>query len=1078
MRISEVSIARPIFASMVILALVVFGLVSYQTIGVDLYPDVDFPVVTITVPYEGADPETVESEVTDVVEEAVNTIAGIKTLRSESIEGLAQVFIEFELEEDIDVVSQDVRDKVASIRGELPLEIEPPIVEKFDIDSAPILSIALAGDASIRALTEYADNTIKPQLEGIPGVGSIRLVGDREREVRVWLRADQLRAHDISAQDILDILRDDNAEPPGGRVETASREIIVKTTGKVETVAEFGGLVLATRGGAPVRVRDVAWVEDGMEDRRSIARLNGRSAVSLELRRQSGKNVLEVANRVKEQLDVVRTQLPQGYELIIAQDLSIFIDQSIREAQGELLRGGLLAVLVILLFLRSWRGSLVAAITIPTTIISTYAFIMAMGFTVNVMTMLALTISVGMIIDDSIVVLENTFRHMEEGKHRMQAAREAIGEIGFAVIATSLAIVAVFVPVAFMKGLVGQFFYEFGLTVTFAVVVSTFIAVTLSPMLCSRVLKVGGQHGRVFNFLERCFQAVERLYGRVLRVAVSEHVVVPLLPFRVGKPRRWWGIGWRGLVILGAMGVFVLSLLIVAAGFLGQEFAPEGDEGQFNVLVQTPVGTSIDGTTAVVAEIERRVRTLPGVTQTFSTIGGGAEERVNVAGILVQMVDKSRRDQSQDELAAMARTLLADLKHLDISVEAVQRISGGGYRTAPLQYNLRGPDLDQLVELSDAMAARLGEIPGIVDVNTTFDSGKPQVDVIIDRDRAADLGVSIKDLGSAIQALIGGRKATTFEEDGETYDVRVRLAENDRNRTADILEVPIRTRSDQLVDLGNLVDVREGVGPVQIDRQNRSRQITVLGNLEAFKPLGTAREDLLAIAKLPEGVTGEFTGSVEMMEESFANIYFSLMLAVVLIYMVLAAQFESLIHPFTVMLSLPLSIVGALGLLALTGRTLNIFSMIGMIMLMGLVTKNAILLIDYTNLLRRRGMSKQEALLTAGPVRLRPILMTATSTIAGMIPVAIGLGSGAESRAPMGTAIVGGLVTSTVLTLVVIPVVYSVMDDLPGWIRRFFGRIGTKRGGQAHALGDMRRLEAEHGHPTTHQPDVAPADSA
>ena len=1045
MKIAEVSIRRPIFASMVILAMVVFGLVSYNQIGVDLYPDVDIPVVTITVLYEGADPETVESEVTDVIEEAVNTIAGIKTLRSESIEGLAQIFIEFELEEDIDVVSQDVRDKVAGIRGELPLEIEPPIVEKFDIDAAPILSIALAGSAPIRELTEYADNTIKPQLEGIPGVGSIRLVGDREREVRIWLRADQLRAHDVSVQDLLDVLRKENAEPPGGRVETASREIIVKTTGKVETVEEFGDLIVATRGGAPVRVRDIAWVEDGMEDCRSVARLNGRPAVSLQLRRQSGKNVLEVANRVKDKLAVVEAELPDGYQLVIAQDLSLFIDRSIREAKGELLRGGALAVLVILLFLRSWRGSFVAAITIPTTIITTYAFMMAMGFTVNVMTMLALTISVGMIIDDSIVVLENSYRHMEEGKPRMQAAREAIAEIGFAVIATSLAIVAVFVPVAFMKGLVGQFFYEFGLTVTFAVVVSTFIAVTLSPMLCSRVLKVGGQHGRVFNFLERCFQAVERLYGRVLRVAVSEHVVVPLLPFRVGKPRRWWGIGWRGLVILGAMGVFVLSLLIVAAGFLGQEFAPEGDEGQFNVLVQTPVGTSIDGTTAVVAEIERRVRTLPGVTQTFSTIGGGAEERVNVAGILVQMVDKSRRDQSQDELAAMARTLLADLKHLDISVEAVQRISGGGYRTAPLQYNLRGPDLDQLVELSDAMAARLGEIPGIVDVNTTFDSGKPQVDVIIDRDKAADLGISVEDLGSAIQALIGGRKATTYEEDGETYDVRVRLARTDRNRTADILEVPVRTRSDQLVELGNLVEIRDSTGPVQIDRQDRSRQITVLGNLAAGKPLNSAKEDVLRIAAeldLPENVSGEFTGSVEMMEESFANINFSLMLAVVLIYMVLAAQFESLIHPFTVMLSLPLSIVGALGLLAITGRTLNIFSMIGMIMLMGLVTKNAILLIDYTNLLRSRGMSKQEAILAAGPVRLRPILMTAISTIAGMIPVAIGLGSGAETRSPMGTAIVGGLVTSTLLTLIVIPVVYSVMDDLPGWTGRIFGRIG------------------------------------
>ncbi|HUT95805.1 MAG TPA: efflux RND transporter permease subunit [Thermoguttaceae bacterium] len=1043
MKIAEVSIRRPIFASMVILAMVVFGIVSYNQIGVDLYPDVDIPIVTVTVIYEGADPETVESEVTDVIEEAVNTISGIKTLRSESIEGLAQIFIEFELEEDVDVVSQDVRDKVAGIRGELPLEIEPPIVEKFDIDSAPILSIALAGNAPIRELTEYADKTIKPRLEGISGVGSIRLVGKREREVRIWLRADQLRAHDVSVQDLLDVLRDENTEPPGGRVETGTREIIVKTTGKVETVEEFGDLIVVQRGSAPVRVRDIAWVEDGMEDCRSVARLDGRPAVSLDLRRQSGENVLEVANAVKAKLGQLRAELPEGYDLVIAQDLSTFVDQSIREAQGELLRGGTLAVLVILLFLRSWRGSFVAAITIPTTIITTYAFMMAMGFTVNVMTMLALTISVGMIIDDSIVVLENSYRHMEEGKPRMEAAREGIAEIGFAVIATSLAIVAVFIPVAFMTGIVGRFFYEFGLTVTFAVAVSTFIAVTLSPMLCSRVLKVTKQHGRTFNFLERVFQGIESLYRRVLGAAVSERVVLPLVPFRVGPRRRFVGLDMRGVVILSAVAIFVGSLFISA--FVGKEFHPEADEGQFSVNVQTPIGTSVDGTGAVVAEIERRLRTLPEVTETLSTIGSGAEERVNVAGILVQMADKSRRKRSQAEVMLSARDLLDDLKHLEISVDSVNRVGGGGFRSAALQYNLRGPDLDQLVEASDEIAKRLKDVPGLVDVNTTYDSGKPQVDVVIDRDKAADLGISVKDLGSAIQALIGGRKATTYEEGGEVYDVRVRLAQTDRNRASDILEVPVRTRSGQLVELGNLVEIRESTGPVQIDRQSRARQITVLANLDASKALGSAMADVEGVARqvnLPEAVSTEFTGQVEMMEESFANIYFSLMLAVVLIYMVLAAQFESLIHPFTVMLSLPLSIVGALGLLALTGRTLNIFSMIGMIMLMGLVTKNAILLIDYTNLLRSRGMSKQEAILAAGPVRLRPILMTAVSTIAGMTPVAIGLGSGAETRSPMGTAIVGGLVTSTLLTLVVIPVVYSVMDDLPGWIRGLFGRTG------------------------------------
>ncbi len=1019
MKIAEVSIGRPIFASMVILAMVVFGVVSYRQIGVDLYPDVDIPVVTVTVIYEGADPETVESEVTDVIEETVNTISGIKTLRSESIEGLAQVFIEFELEEDLDVVSQDVRDKVSAIRGELPLEIEPPIVEKFDIDAAPIMSIVLAGDAPIRALTEYADDTIKPRLEGISGVGSIRLVGKREREVRIWLRADQLRAHDVSVQDVLDVLDQENAEPPGGRVETDTREIIVKTTGKVQTVEEFGDLIVVQRGRAPVRVRDVAWVEDGTEDRRSVARLDGRPAVSLDLRRQSGENVVEVATAVKAKLDEIRRGLPAGYEIVVAQDLSTFIDDSIQEAEGELLRGGALAVLVILLFLRSWRGSLVAAITIPTTIISTYAFMLGMGFTVNMMTMLALTISVGMIIDDSIVVLENTYRHMEEGKPRMEAARLAIGEIGFAVIATSLAIVAVFVPVAFMEGIVGRFFYEFGLTVTFAVAVSTFIAVTLSPMLCSRVLRVATKHGRTFNFLERVFLGIESGYRWLLRGALNA----------------------RALVILSAMGIFAGSLFI--SGFVGKEFMPEPDEGQFSVSVQTPIGTSVEGTSAVVREIERRLRTLPEVTETLSTIGAGAEERVNVAGILVQLDDKSRRRRSQPEVMASARDLLEDLEHLETSVEGVNRVGGGGFRSAALQYNLRGPDLDRLIETSDKMAERLARVPGIVEVNTTFDSGKPQVDVLIDRDKASDLGISVRDLGNAIHALIGGRKATTYEESGETYDVRVRLARTDRNRASDVLEVPVRTRSGRLVQLGNLVDVREGTGPVQIDRQDRSRQITVLGNLKASKPLGEAMADVLRVAdqmkaegEMPDDVTADFTGQVEMMEESFANIIFSLMLAVVLIYMVLAAQFESLVHPFTVMLSLPLSIVGALGLLAVTGRTLNIFSMIGMIMLMGLVTKNAILLIDYTNLLRSRGMPKRDAILAAGPVRLRPILMTATSTIAGMTPVAIGLGSGAETRSPMGTAIVGGLVTSTLLTLVVIPVVYSVLDDVPGWIRR------------------------------------------
>ncbi len=1019
MKISEVSIARPVLASMMILAMVVFGLASYGTMGVNLFPDVDFPIVTVTVPFEGADPETVETEVTDVIEEAVNTISGIKTLRSESTEGLAQIFIEFELEEDINVVSQDVRDKVASIRGDLPREIDPPIIEKFDPDSAPILAAVLSGSATIGDLSHYADNVVKPRIEGVAGVGNVRLVGDREREVRIWLRVEELRARCLTAKDVIDQLRKENLEPPGGRVETDLREVIVKTKGKIEKVKDFEDLVIATRGRTPIRLSDVAWIEDGLEDYRSLARLNGQRAVSLLVRRQSGSNTLAVATSVKDRLDEIEAELPPELKLTIAQDLSRFVQDSFDEARNELLRGGCLAVIVIIFFLRSLRGSAVAAITIPTTIISTVTFMSLMGFSLNMMSMLALTISVGMIIDDTIVVLENSYRHMEEGLPRMEAARKGIAEIGFAVIATSLAIGAVFIPVAFMTGLVGRFFFEFGLTVTFAVAISTFIAVTLSPMLCSRWLKVQKEHGRVFSLLERLFQGLETVYSRMLR----------------------WSLRYRIAVVLLAAGAFIGGMAITP--YLGSEFVPAQDEDQFNIQVETPIGTSIESTGLALAEIERRVRSLPGVRDTFTTVGAGMEGRVNVATMLTRLVPKAQRNVSQQEIMRMARRRLAVLSHLKTSVEEVPRVSGGGFRAAPVQYNVRGPDLHQLVELSEAVAARMGETPGIVDIYSTYDSGKPEVKVEIDREKAADLGVSVEDLGAAIRPLIGGQEVSTFEENGETYDVRVRVVEGERQHARDVLSVPVRTRSGKFVALRNLVDVREGTGPVQIDRQDRTRQVTLMANLNEGKPLGAALSDIQAIEddiQLPDGVRSAFTGAGDLMGESFAAIGFSMMLAVVLIYMVLAAQFESLIHPLTVMLSLPLSVVGALGLLWLTGRTLNIFSMIGMIMLMGLVTKNAILLVDYTNLLRRQGMTQRDALLKAGPVRLRPILMTAFSTVAGMIPVAIGLGSGAETRSPMGTAIVGGMLTSTLLTLIVVPVVYSLMDDMAGWVGGWFVR--------------------------------------
>ncbi len=1022
MKISELSIQRPVFATMVILSFVVFGVTSYRSIGVSLFPDVDFPIVTITVFYEGADPETVESEVTDPIEEAVNTISGIKSLRSESAEGVAQVFVEFKMERDIDVASQEVRDKVAAIRAELPVAIEPPVIEKFDPDSAPILSAVVAGPVSIRELTDFADNTVKPGIEGIEGVGSVRLVGGRDREIRVWLRVDDLKAYSVTAQDVIDAFQRENIELPGGRIETGPRELVVKTRGEIQSPEEFLDLVIAYRGYTPIKVRDVADVEDGMEDFRSLSRLNGQRAVSLMIRRQSGKNLLAVATEVKHQLGQMRDNLPEGYDIVLAQDLSIFVADSFNEAQGELYRGGSLAVLVILLFLRSLRGAFVAAITIPTTIIATYSFMLAMDFTLNMMSMLALSISVGMIIDDSIVVLENTYRHMESGLSTMQAALAGISEIGFAVVATSLAIGAVFVPVAFMEGLVGRFFYEFGLTVAFAVGMSTFIALTLSPMLCSRVLALSKTHGRTFRVIESVFTTLESGYRWLLTFALRHRLLVMVL----------------------AVATFIGSLSLTP--FIGKEFVPAQDEAQFNVQVESPLGSSVDRSGRIMQEIERRLHKLPHVTNLYTTIGAGQEGRVNVASLLVQLAPKSERSIGQLDIMRMARERLADLTHLKVSVELIPRVSGGGFRAAPLQYNLRGPDLAQLDGVAGQMVERLADVEGIVDVNSTYDATKPEVAITPDRNRAVDLGVSIEDIGRATQTLIGGEDVSTFEEAGESYDVRLRLKASGRDDPMSVYALPVRSRSGALVEFRNLVEVEETTGPVQIDRQARQRQITIMANLESSKPLASAMSDVVRIEQelnLPVEVHGAFTGFGDMMEESFASMGFSLFLAIVLIYMILASQFESLVHPFTIMLSLPLSIGGALGALALTGRTLNIFTMIGMIMLMGLVTKNAILLVDYTNLLRSRGMEKTEAILTAGPVRLRPILMTAFSTIAGMLPIAIGLGAGAETRAPMGTCVVGGMITSTLLTLIVIPVMYSLVDDLGSFTRRLFDKAAT-----------------------------------
>ncbi len=1032
MNLSVGAIRRPVTTVMGAAALVVLGLIAVRRIPVSLFPDVDFPIVTVTVRYEGADPETVETDVTDVIEEAVNTISGVKTIRSESTEGLAQIFIEFELEVDVDVAAQEVRDKVAAVRGDLPRDIDPPIVEKFDPDSAPILAIVLSGPAGIRALTTFADDVLKPRLEGLRGVGSVRIVGGRKREIWIWLHADDLYRFGIVPQDVVDALQREHIEVPGGRLVSPTREFVVKTDAEATHPSDLGDIVVAYRGFAPVYLRDIATIEDGAEEARSLSRLNGKPAVSLLVRRQSGTNLVQVAERVKEDLDRIRgTILPPGYELTVAQDLSRFVRQSVEESQFELLRAAFLAVAVVLLFLRSVRGAFVVSMTIPTTIIGTYAAMYFFGFSANVMTMLALTICVGMIIDDSIVVLENIYRHMEEGEDRSSAAIRAMGEIGFAVVVTSVAICAVFIPVAFMRGLVGRFFYEFGLTVTFAVVISTTVALTLSPMLCSRVLRYSPAHGRLFVWSERVFSAIERGYARAIALVLR----------------------FRYLTLLAALSVFIASLAL--SRFLGTEFLPDQDENQFNVQVETPQGATLEQTSTIVAEIERRLWKLPYVRTLFTTIGAGMEGRVNVASVLVQLTDRSQRPMSQQEVMELARQRLADLTHLKISVENIPRVSGGGFRAAPIQYNLRGRELPVLVSTAEKIADRMRDVPGIVDVNLTFESGKPELRIEPDWERGRDLGLPASRIGETVRYLIGGAEVARFEEGGERYDIRIRLRRSDRDDPTRAGIVPLRAASGELVQLQQVARIETTTGPVQIDRQDRQRQVTIMANLQKGKPLGEALDDIRRIERevgLPKGVVGVFTGAGDLMAESFQNINFSLFLAIVLIYMTLAAQFESYLQPLAIMVSLPMSVGGAFVGLLIGGMTLNIFSMIGMIMLMGLVTKNAILLVDVTNQLRRTGKPMDEALCLAGERRLRPILMTALSTMAGMLPVALGTGAGSETRAPLGTCVLGGMVSSTLLTLFVVPALYAVLETWSRRVRTGIAAVFGRKKGQTEQL--------------------------
>jgi HAE1 family hydrophobic/amphiphilic exporter-1 len=1015
--LSDVSIRRPVFATMMVGSLLLFGLISRQRMGVALYPEVDFPNVSITTTLQGASPEVTETELTDPIEDAISSVEGIKHISSANMQGFSQVKVEFDLERDIDTAAQDIRDKISLANRYLPKDSDPPVISKVNMASHPIIWIAVNGDVPRKLLGQTADEIFKPYLETLRGVGSIVIGGLQEREMRIWLNAQKMEAYHITSSDVEAALQNKNIQVPGGSLESTTRELSVKTMGELENADAFNRLIIAYREGSPIRLQDIGFAEDGVADRRSVGRFQGVTAIGMGVVPRSGANHVEVCNLVKKTMEQLRKIAPPGINLAIAFDSSEFIKNSISDVQSDLLFGSFLAALVVFLFLRNLASTIIIALAIPTSLIGSFSIMYALGFTMNSMTMLALSLCCGLVVDDAIVVLENVFRHGEMGKDRLRAAFDGTNEIVFAVIAATLSIVAVFIPVAFIRGIIGRFYFQFGVSVSVAILISLFVAFTLTPMLCSRFLNTTKKHGPIYNFLEDAFSRIDSMY----RVLLA------------------WCLGHRLTVVTVATVVFVLSL-----GFfkiLGKELIQKEDRDDFVVRVETPVGTSLTLGDKKLAQCEAILRALPEVKSIFALMGAGGFTSVTNKGFMfVQLTDSTKRKRKQAEIMSFLRKELNRISGVVAYVEDITAMGSGGMgRNAPLQFRIKGPDLTQLGDISTKIVARLRTITGIVGVGSDMELTKPEVRVYIDRDKAGDLGVDVKTIASAISTLIGGKEVSEFRVGGNSYDVRVRLIPEQRSMFQDVNSLLVRNTAGELIRLSNVVDVREEIGPDVINRLDRQRSINIFADLEG-KTLGEVVEQTRKIVEetLPPGYSIEFGGQAETMAETFQSIIFAFLLTIVITYMVLASQFESFIHPFTIMLALPLTVIGALGFLFITRNSINLMSLIGMLMLIGLVVKNSILLVDYTNTLRTQGMEMKAAILEAGPVRLRPILMTAISTIVGVLPVALGLGAGSESRAPMAIAVAGGMTSSTILTLLVVPVAYSMIDDLS---RRFgFGK--------------------------------------
>lgn len=1004
MKISDMSIRRPVLASMLSLALVLFGAIGYTQLSVREFPDVDPPIVSVSTFLTGANPQVVESAVTDILEEELSTVQGIRTLTSSSAEQLSNITIEFNLERRVEDAAQDVRDKVSRVRGRLPQDIEEPIIAKQEADAQPIMWLALSGaNYDLLQLSDLADRVVKNRLQSASGVGNIIIGGERRYSMRVWLSAPELAARGLTVQDVEAAIRSRNVEIPAGRIESNRREFTVRSLGELKSPEEFSELVVSSGSGQMVRLKDLGQVELGPEEERGALRYRGTPSVGVGIVRQSKANLLDVAQTVKDALPAIREALPAGVQIIPAFDQSVFVERSIQEAQETLILAAIMVVIIIFIFLRNFRATIIPAFAIPVSIISTFAVMYFLGFSVNNLTLLALTLAIGIVVDDAIIVLENAYRHQEELHEEPEtAAINGTREIAFAVVATTISLVAVFTPLAFLKGNTGRLFNEFGIAVAGSVVISGFVALTLTPMLCARILRVPQRHGPLYRALERGFNGLASGYGRSLG----------------------WAIRHRAAVVAVMVAMILLAVGIFRS--LKREFVPPEDRGFFFTFIIAPEGSTLEYTDGYVRQAERIFERVPEIEHYFS-ITGAFFRSPSRGGVFARLHDWSDRDRSVEDIIAEVSPQLFGIAGIFAFPSNPPAFGGFGN---PVQFVIQHPDFAQLQRASDTLLKRARQVPGLINVDTDLRVNKPELTVTFDRDRAEDLGVSVRDVASALQTLLGGREVSTFTRNNKLYDVIVQLRREERATPADMSGIYLRGRDGQLVQLEALASTAEGVGPRELNHFNRVRSATISASLAPGFTLGEAVDSLRAISRevLPRGSATALAGESRELEESGSSLYFAFVLALLVVFMVLASQFESLVHPFTVLLPVPLAVFGALLTLWVFGSTINLYSQIGMILLIGLVTKNSILLVEYTNQLRERGLDAAAAVLEAGRIRLRPILMTSVSTIMGALPIALGLGAGSTSRRPLGYAIVGGILFSTVLTLYVVPVVYLLVD--------------------------------------------------